>query len=299
MFESEAQALDGERLDLGECCRWDPESNRLLWIDVFSGRLFEATTTGTSISITGEWTIPGIITAFAPLADRERGWIIAANDGFATLGRDGTVRWLAHPEARSNGRVRMNDGACDPFGRFWAGSMGFNAEQNCGSLYRYDGNGDFVRVLDNITISNGIGWSPDGKTMYHTDSGARTISAFECDSAKGRISQGRTIVALPEGAGAPDGLCVDSEGFLWSAIWGAGEVHRYSPAGNLVGRVTLAATQPSSIAIGGPRGDRLYITTARNGVDAATLAKQDDAGRLFTARVPARCSSLYACTVSD
>lgn len=299
MFEAEARVLEGERLDLGECCRWDPETQRLLWIDVFSGRLFEAEATDAGLRISGQWAIPGVITAFAPLADRQQGWIIAADDGFATLDREGDVAWLAHPEARSVGQVRMNDGACDPRGRFWAGSMGFNAEPNRGSLYRFDGAGQCTRVLDGITISNGIGWSPDGQTMYHTDSGAHTIRAFDFDLAHGRISRGRILVKLPDGPAVPDGLCVDIEGCLWVAIWGAGEVHRYAPDGQLAGRIVLAASQPSSVAIGGPRGNCLYITTARNGVDPTTLATEASAGQLFTADVPAKSPALYACTVSS
>jgi sugar lactone lactonase YvrE len=280
-----ARPVSEEALDLGESCRWDETTGRLNWVDVFTGRLFEAEYDGSGLTHLVERSVDGVLTAVAPLPDRS-GWVIAANHGIALLSRTGELTPLAEPEAGSGGLVRMNDAVCDPAGRFWAGSMAFDASPGAGSLYRYDLDGSCSRVLREVTISNGIGWSRDGRRMYHVDSGgAGTVTAYDYDVADGSLSGGEPFVVLEGEPGVPDGLCMDSEDHLWLAIWGAGEVRRYSPDGRLVCVVEVAARQPSSCALGGADGRQLFITTARNGLDADVLAGQPDSGRLFCVEV--------------
>ena len=288
-----ARPVSTERLDLGEGCRWDEVTQRLQWVDVFTGRLFEAAYDGSQLTDTVEVAVDGVLTATGPLVDRS-GWIVAANQGIALLSRGGAITWLAEPEAGKGGAVRMNDAACDPAGRFWAGSMAFDASPGAGSLYRYDVDAACSQVLTDLTISNGLGWSVDGRRMYHVDSGAATLTVYDYDLERGRLSGGTPLVVLDEGQGVPDGLCVDSQDHLWVAIWGAGAVHRYSPEGELVCVVDVAASQPSSCALGGADGRQLFITTARRDVSPDVLDQQPDAGRLFSVEVDVPGLPLHA-----
>jgi sugar lactone lactonase YvrE len=170
----------------------------------------------------------------------------------------------------------MNDGACDPQGRFWAGSMALDERPGAGSLYRLDRGGEVTTVLSSLTIANGLGWSPDGATMYHADSGPGTITAYDFDAASGQLDRPRIIVRPRRGV--PDGLTVDDEGLLWVALFGGACVVRYHPAGREVARIPLPVSQPTCCAL---VGTRLFITTASRDVAAA----EPDAGRLFVAEV--------------
>ena len=127
----------------------------------------------------------------------------------------------------------MNDGACDPQGRFWGGTLADDHHEGGGALYRLERDGRVEQMLDGLTISNGMGWSPDGRTMYLVDSGPRVIHAFAFDGDRGTISAGRILATVPEDVGAPDGMTVDAAGDLWVAIYGGGRVHRYAPDGTL------------------------------------------------------------------
>jgi sugar lactone lactonase YvrE len=235
--------------------------------------------------ITDVYQVMGHLTAVAPLARHDAGWIVAANQGFAHLAEDGEVTVLAEPEAGKDGRLRMNDGACDPAGRFWAGSMAYEGDAGAGSLYRYDGEGRCTPVLTNLTISNGLAWSADGNTMFHVDSGAGTVSAFDYDLSDASVANRRCLVRLEPDDGMPDGLCLDAEDCLWVAVWGGSQVRRYTPQGELTTVVGVSASQPSSCALGGPEARTLYITTARVGLPPDALAAQPDAGRLFCVEV--------------
>lgn len=285
MKQFTARAVSDELVELGEGCRWDGANQQLLWVDVLTGRLFCANFDGMKLTTTSIYKVPGHLTAVAPLEDASQGWIIASNQGFSRLNLNGEVVLLAEPEALHGGLVRMNDGACDPNGRFWAGSMAYEVTPGAGSLYRYDKEGSWTRVLSDVTISNGIGWSPDGRLMYYVDSGPGTVSVMDFELVDGTIANRRTLIAIPPEQGVPDGLCVDQDGYLWIAIWGGGEVRRYSPAGEQVGVVSLEASQPSCCALGGPDGRTLFITTARVGVAEETLIRQPDAGRVFLCTV--------------
>jgi sugar lactone lactonase YvrE len=282
MDELEALPCSEERADLGESCRWDGVRGQLLWVDIFEGRMYCTQPNGDRLILTQRYDVPAHLTAVAPIDGAGAGWIVAANQGIGHLREDGRLTWLTHPEERNGGRVRMNDGACDPQGRFWVGSMDYNAVPGAGTLYRYGLDGDLTTVLTGVTISNGIGWSPDGRSMYYTDSGPGTVTVHDYEAATGDITNGRALLQFdPAREGVPDGLCVDAEGCLWIAVWGGGQVRRYSPQRELIARVTLQSTQPTSCAIGGLSGTDLYITTARVGLSDEQLAREPDAGRVF------------------
>ena len=175
----------------------------------------------------------------------------------------------------------MNDGACDPQGRFWAGTMAHDESSGAGVLYRLELDGSCTTVLAGLTISNGIGWSPDGSVMYLSDSGTSRIDRFDFDAATGQIRGRRTIVEIAEPDVAPDGLTVDEHGDIWVALWGGAAVRCYSPVGSLLATVPLPVDRPTSCAFGGPDRTTLFITTARHGLDEAALARQPDAGHVF------------------
>ena len=208
------------------------------------------------------------------------GYVLAAGPGFLYVDPAGWVGELAQPEAGRTD-VRMNDGACDPQGRFWAGTMAYDESPGMGALYRLELDGSCTRVLTGLTISNGIGWSPDGATMYLADSGTGRVEAFDFDSDSGDISRRRTLVHIEQPGVVPDGLTVDEDGGIWVALWGGGAIQRYAPDGSVLTTVRLPVERPTSCAFGGPDRATLFVTTARAGLDEAALARQPDAGHLF------------------
>jgi sugar lactone lactonase YvrE len=254
---TEAVPSTTEQTILGEGLRWDARRGELLRVDIAAGQVFrERVADDGSLVPVRTYRVPGTVGAVAPI-DGDRGWVLAAGRGFALLDPDGAFRMIA--ELASEGS-RMNDGAADPQGRFWAGTV---ADQpGAGVLYRLERDGRIDPVLDGLTTSNGVGWSPDGRTMYLADSRPRIIHAFDFDDNAGTISGGRVLVTVPEDVGAPDGLTVDAGGDLWVAVWGGGRVHRYSPAGELRQILAVPAVQTTSCAFAGPDLNRLYVTTA-------------------------------------
>jgi hypothetical protein len=187
--------------------------------------------------------------------------VLAAGAGFLFVDEAGSVRELAQPE---DGRtyVRMNDGACDPQGRFWAGTMAYDESPGAGALYRLELDGGCTTVLTGLPISNGIGWSPDASTMYLNDSGTGCVDAFRFDGPSGDISDRRTLVHIDRPGVVPDGITVDEESGIWIALWNGAAVHRYAPDGSLLASVQLPVQRPTSCAFGGPGRDTLFITTA-------------------------------------
>jgi sugar lactone lactonase YvrE len=242
---------------LGEGVRWDARRDELLRVDIMRGRVYRDRVAGDgSLVPVRTYDVGGLVGAIAPI-DGDDGWLLARDRGFAHLAPDGSVRPLA--DVAPDG-VRMNDASADPQGRFWAGTMANNP--GGAALYRLDRSGRVETMLDGLTISNGLGWSPDGRTLYHADSGPRVLRAFDFDGEHGAISNARVLVEMDEGDGAPDGLTVAANGDLWIAIWGAGQVHRYSPDGVLLEILDVPTAESTCCAFGGPGLTGLYVTTA-------------------------------------
>jgi sugar lactone lactonase YvrE len=264
---------------LSEGPRWDASREELLWVDVLAGRLHRARLDADGqLQVRQTFQVHCHLGAAAPAAGG--GYVLAAGPGFLHVNDAGAVRELAQPAAGRTD-VRMNDGACDPQGRFWAGTMAYDEAPGAGCLYRLELDGSCTQVLAGLTISNGIGWSPDGATMYLADSGTADISAFDFDPATGDLSRRRTIVHVTIANAVPDGLTVDHHGNLWVALWNGGALARYHPDGSLLDTVPLPVDRPTSCAFGGTDGATLFITTAREGLDDTALARQPDAGRLL------------------
>lgn len=269
----------------GEGPVWDSRGDELLWVDVGAGRLHRGRPEPGGVRHLGTLEIGVALGAVSPA--ESGGWILAAGLGFAHADHDGRLTWLAEPEA---GRpdLRMNDGACDPRGRFWAGSMAYAETPGAGTLYRLDPDGSVHPMVRGTTISNGLGWSDDGTTLWYSDSGMGSVDTFDFDVAAGTVTNRRAVILIDPDDGVPDGLAVDAEDHVWVAIWDGGEVRRYTPVGDLAMRVSLPVSRPTSCCFGGTDLATLFVSTARKDLTHDQLRAQPDAGRLFSAEVGVR-----------
>jgi sugar lactone lactonase YvrE len=259
---SKAVACTNSQAVLGEGLRWDARRAELLAVDILAGRVYcGGVADDGGLTLTRGYVVPGTVGAITPLEDDE-GWVLATGQGFMYLSRDGLLRPIVKVAPTG---TRMNDGACDPQGRLWAGTLASDFRPGGGALYRLDRDGSVELMLDDLTISNGLGWSPDGTIMYLADSGPRLVYAFKFDQQRGRISEGRVLVEVAEQVGTPDGLTVDAYGDIWIAIYGGGRVQRYSAEGKLREELMVPAAQSTSCAFAGRGLNRLYVTTATEG----------------------------------
>jgi sugar lactone lactonase YvrE len=191
---------------------------------------------------------------------RQGGAVIGVERGFALEDADGTLTHL--DELWTDTRVRMNEGGCDPDGRFYCGSMAYDQRPGAGALYRLDPDGSVRVVLENVTISNGLEWSPDGSRAYYNDTPTQRIDVFDYDGESGLTGR-RPFAEIPVEAGGPDGLTVDEEGGVWVALYGGGAVRRYTPEGVLDEVIEVPAKQVTACTFGGSGLDQLFITTSR------------------------------------
>jgi sugar lactone lactonase YvrE len=278
-----AEVCTTDRYFLGECCRWDEVRGELYWVDVHEGHFFRASADHTTIEVLHRYELGGNVSALAPLANRDDGWIVAMNQSLWLLAVSGQLQEVAQLEGDVS--MMLNDGAADPWGSFWVGSLAADEEPKRGSVYRFREPTGARTMFGGATISNGLGWSPDRTAMYYVDSGPGSIHTYDVDS-NGEISHPRLFAQFDTAVeGTPDGLCVDEEGCIWVAVWGGYEVRRYSPTGDVIARVNVATAQPSCCAIGGANGTTLYVTTAQEDMAPSRLDNELDAGRLFAVNV--------------
>jgi sugar lactone lactonase YvrE len=221
------------------------------------------------------------VNALAPRASG--GLVMTTPRGFALWDEPTAALTLLALPATEPPATRLNDGAVDPAGRFWAGTMrvGSEGDPARGSLYRLDPDHSVTRMDAGFVASNGLGWSPDGTTMYFTDSRRLVIYAYDFDVSTGAIEHRRPLIEMPDDAGIPDGLMVDSEGCIWSAHWGDWRLVRYDPEGKKERDIALPLHYPTSCAFGGPALDELYITSATAWLSAEERADQPLAGDVF------------------
>ncbi|WP_431278578.1 SMP-30/gluconolactonase/LRE family protein [Leifsonia poae] len=256
---------------------WDGRDETLMWVDQYRGIVRRARVSESGrLRELDRFDLGMTVGAIAPSSDG--GWIVAAGDGFHSLARDGSVHPIADVLPATGPRRRMNDGKADPLGRFWAGSMAYAKDPGAGALYRLD-HGEAREVLSGVTISNGLAWADDGATMYYIDTPTQTIMRYVVTDHG--VDEGSTVVRIAEADGAPDGMCIDGDGYLWVALWGGRAVHRYDPDGVLVERVSVDAQQVSSCCFGGPDGSTLYITTSQEGYGPAQQVADPLAGMIF------------------
>jgi sugar lactone lactonase YvrE len=279
--------------DLGEGPYWDTESSTLLWVDI-PGGLLHRTDTTTGDTQTRDVGAP--LSVALPVAGG--GVVVARKSELILLDADGGERVLASTADPAG--VRFNDGAVDPDGRVFVGSMDDAEADQLGQLYRLDPDGTLSALVTLVTVSNGIGWSPAGDLMYYVDSPTRRIDVFTYHPAAGGLAGRRVFVDTSDADGLPDGLTVDADGYVWVALHGGAALRRYAPSGELDTIVPLPVSQPTSCAFGGEGLRELFITSARKGLSEAQLAAQPMAGRLlrFTPGVAGLPATLTQAVIS-
>jgi len=272
------ERLTDFRAGLGEGPVWDVDKQRIVWIDIPGKKIL---TTDPSTGDTSSVDTPSEIGAVA-LAD-SGGYLAALEDGLYTGDGSGSWQLLAPIEA-SDGQTRMNDGKCDPRGAFVGGTIARDGREGAASLYHVNGGGNVHKLLDGISISNGLDWTPDGETMYYIDTPTLTIMSHPYDGLSPSLGTPVPVVELSEGAGFPDGMTLDSDGCLWVGIWDGHAVHRYTPNGVLDTVIDLPVTNVTSCAFGGQDLETLFITTASAGLSEEQREAEPLAGALFSVR---------------
>jgi sugar lactone lactonase YvrE len=262
---------------LGEGPSWDARRGVLYWVDIKRPAVFCFDPARGQV---GHWPMINAVGCVAPMRDAER-LVFADSAGFGFLNlQTGATTHIGNPERDVAGN-RFNDGKVDRAGRFWAGTIDDKCIRDSGSLYRLDRDGRVDRMDGGFICSNGLGWSPDDKTMYFTDSMTRTIWAYDFDLRGGSIGGRREFARLHEADGVPDGLTVDSEGCVWSAIWDGWRLVRFTPEGSVDQEVRMPVQRPSSCMFGGPELKTLYITSACVELKWDALQSGPLAGALF------------------
>jgi sugar lactone lactonase YvrE len=257
----------------GEGPVWSRRWGGLHWVDMLAGDILSLGSDGQVI----RRHVAAVAAAIRPR--RQGGTVIGIERGFALEDTTGVITALDPVWADTS--VRMNEGACDPDGRFYCGSMAYDQRPGAATVYRLDPDGSMYAVLDGVTVSNGLDWSPDGSLAYYNDTATYRTDVFDYDSVRGLVDR-RPFVDLTVAGLRPDGLTVDAEGGVWVALSNGGAVRRYTPDGRLEEVVEVPARKVTACTFGGPALDELFITTSREG-----LAPGDDplAGALFRAGV--------------
>jgi sugar lactone lactonase YvrE len=274
---------------IGEGPVWDDVSATLVWVDIMGNAVhrFDPTTRRDQAL-----DVRQPVGAVA-LRRASSGLVLALRDGFGLLDESSGRVELVAPIEGDVPTNRMNDGKCDPLGRFWAGTMALDERSAVGALYRLDADFQAQRMLTGVSVSNGLDWTSDGRQMYYIDSPTLGVDVFEFDVAGGSLGERRRLITISPGEGAPDGLTLDAEGGLWVAVHGSGTVRRYSPDGHLDRVVRVPAAMVTSCAFGGADLGDLYITSMSLGMSEQASRAQPFAGGLFCCRpgvfgVPAR-----------
>jgi sugar lactone lactonase YvrE len=268
------------RASLGECPVWSAAERVLYWVDINApslNRFDPATGRNTAMPM------PESIGCFA--LRRGGGFVVALRGGVWLAQQDGTLQERLAPAPYDPAHHRFNDGRCDPHGRFFAGSMNESRDAPTAALYRLEPDGALTRILSGMTISNGLAWSPDGRTMYHADTPTQVVHAYDYDGTTGMPANGRVLARFAAEDERPDGAAVDRDGCYWTAQYRGGRLKRIAPDGRLVSEHPLPAMCPTMCAFGGDDLRTLYVTTARQMRDADELGRLPQSGGLFAMRV--------------
>ncbi len=270
---------------LGEGPIWDPRDGCLWWVDIAQKTVNRF---NLASGQNDAWQLDVTVSAVAPTIRGDV--LVAVQAGVARL--DLATGQLTHPRTPRDHNpaiCRFNDGKCDPRGRFVAGTTSLTHTPAAGALYSFDTQGAVRTLLRDVSLSNGLGWSPDGTRMYFVDTPTRQIATFDYDLDSGTVHNRRVAAEIPPSFGYPDGLTVDADGFLWLALWGGSAVTRWDPqTGRLVERHPLPASHITSCTFGGELLDTLFVTSAREDLAAEQLHLEPLAGAIFSLSVGAR-----------
>jgi sugar lactone lactonase YvrE len=263
--------------DVGEGPVWDDRTGELLWVDMTPGFLYRFDPFGGE---RGVLQVGGFLGSVA--LRRSGGVVLAMRDGLYSLSHGAAI--LCQVEEPGPPRF-LNDSICDSRGRLFVASVTDDELPDSGCVYRVDPDLSIRKVVRGMTLANGMGFSPDERSMYVVDSRRYEVALYDYDSEAGRLSNGRVFVRTPEPLGLPDGLTVDRDGGVWVAYWGGGCIRRYTPDGAMDRSIAFPVSQVSSCGFGGANFEELYVTSARNGLDEARLVTEAFAGSLFRVRV--------------
>ncbi|MCB0642198.1 MAG: SMP-30/gluconolactonase/LRE family protein [Phaeodactylibacter sp.] len=265
---------------LGEGAFWNHQSQEFYWVDI-EGKALNIYDPATRQN--RSFPTPSRIGTVVPANDTTA--VIALEDGIYLIHtQTGELQPFAPIEADVPAN-RFNDGKCDPAGRLWVGSMPFAQDHPGAKVYMVNGDGSYETKIEQVTISNGIVWTADQKTMYYIDTPTGQIRGYDFEPSTGAISNERVVVEVPETLGYPDGMTIDAEDRLWVGLWNGGAIGHFDPqTGQLIGKVEVpGALNVTACAFGGPNLDTLYITTASIGMEEAGAENYQDAGSLFKA----------------
>jgi sugar lactone lactonase YvrE len=266
----------------GEGPFWDSAQGRLLVVDMLRGAVVAVDTT---CGGTRRYELGGVAATIR--ARRSGGYVVANERGFR-LYSAGFVPDGPTVPAFDDPAIRMNDGGCDPQGRFYCGTMAYAETPAAGTIYRLDPDLSVHQVLTGVTISNGLQWHADGRHVYYNDTPTGRVDRYDFDPAAGTFGNRTTFATIDPDQGAPDGMALDAEGGVWVALWGGGAVHRYDASGALTERIELPAAQVTACTFGGAT---LYITTSRLGLGEAA---EPAAGAVFAAETGVRGAPQHA-----
>lgn len=268
------------RAELGEGACWFAEEQRLYWVDILRCEVhrFDPETGKDEVRKT-----PCHVSLVQPTTRGDL--VLGTRDGIARMDFEtGRFVVLCDPESQIPGN-RFNDGKPDPRGRLFAGSIAYDGSDKKANLWRIEPDLTVTRLIDRVGNSNGLGWSPDEKTFYWTDTKTGCVFAFDYDGSDGEITNRRVAVEVDKELGRPDGMAVDAEGHLWTALWGGHGVARWNPAtGEMVEKVTCPVPFVTCPSFGGPELDVLFFTTAQKGRDEMEPTPEAEAGNIFAAR---------------
>ena len=268
------------KAELGECPVWAADEQALYWVDIRAPALHR---TEPDTGATRTWPMPSRIGSFGL---REAGGaVVALEDGFSLLDLEtGELTFVAGPE-RVPG-TRFNDGKVSPDGRFFAGTMDEESlSRPVAALYRLDGDLTMHRVVGDLIVSNGLAWSADGRTMFHSDSKAQVVWIYDYDPESGEVANRRELARPTEEQGRPDGAATDEKGYYWSAGISAGVLNRWAPDGSLDRSIPLPCSNPTAPCFGGRDMHTIFVTSLRHDLPAEVLAERPLSGGIFAVRV--------------
>ncbi len=280
--------------ELGEGPLWHTQSQTLWWVDITGGKLFEARLDGKP---PGTLALSGLPSALVPAADG--GLIVPRCDGIYHFDVEtGAAYRLACPREHDPMRARFNDAKCDPAGRLVAGTVALDSRPQAALLYRFEADGASQVLREQVSISNGLAWSPDGSTLYYIDSPTKIVSAFRYEADSGQLGAARVAIDLRDRPGLPDGCCSDADGRLWIAHWGEGCVTCWDPVhGRLLATIHFPASQITNCTFGGARLDRLFVTSATIDLTEEQRAAEPLAGSVFYVDLSTRGLAAVPCTM--
>jgi sugar lactone lactonase YvrE len=264
--------------DVAEGPFWDDSEQQLYFVDIVNKQIKIFSSSSTPVE-----TIQFNQEISAVFLDQKSDLIVAARDGIFAASRDGVLETSLAPIELERTSIRTNDAKCDANGRMWVGTMAFDFTPGVAALFSFDSK-VLKEVVPDLTVSNGIGWSLDKKTMYFIDSPTKRLDSFDFDIESGELRNRRPFVLLSDLDAFPDGLTTDEDGGVWVALFGGGEVRRFDSQGTLTHIVEIPVKQVTSCCFGGAEMSELYITTAQNGMDSDSLVREPLAGSLFRAK---------------